>query len=40
MPSLKGISHSPLEESRIDDIAKAANVFLKTVLALDHERHR
>ncbi|GAK03730.1 LOW QUALITY PROTEIN: N-carbamoyl-L-amino acid hydrolase [Geomicrobium sp. JCM 19037] len=40
VPSLKGISHSPLEESRIDDIAKAANVFLKTVLALDHERHR
>jgi N-carbamoyl-L-amino-acid hydrolase len=35
IPSIDGISHSPKEYSRPEDIANGANVLLKTVLKLD-----
>ncbi len=35
VPSREGISHSPLEFSRPDDIANGANVLLHTLLKLD-----
>jgi N-carbamoyl-L-amino-acid hydrolase len=37
IPSVGGISHSPREFSRPEDIANGANVLLHTVLALDGE---
>ena len=36
VPSIRGISHSPLEFSRPADIANGANVLLHTLLRLDH----
>ena len=36
VPSLGGISHSPREFSRPEDIANGANVLLHTLLKLDH----
>ena len=38
MPSVGGISHSPRELSRAEDIANGANVLLGTVLRVDAER--
>lgn len=35
VPSIDGKSHCPEEESKLDDIEKAGNVFLQTILALD-----
>ena len=35
VPSVGGISHSPEEFSRPDDITNGANVLLRTLLALD-----
>jgi N-carbamoyl-L-amino-acid hydrolase len=35
IPSIAGISHSPREFSRAEDIANGANVLLHTLLALD-----
>jgi N-carbamoyl-L-amino-acid hydrolase len=35
VPSVKGISHSPLELTRPDDVTNGANVLLQTVLRLD-----
>lgn len=35
IPSVGGISHSPKEFSHIEDITNGANVFFKTILALD-----
>jgi len=35
IPSIGGISHSPKERSRIEDITNGANVFFKTILAID-----
>jgi len=35
VPSIGGISHSPLEFSRPEDIANGANVLLHTLLKLD-----
>jgi beta-ureidopropionase / N-carbamoyl-L-amino-acid hydrolase len=35
VPSVKGISHSPLELTRPDDVSNGANVLLQTVLRLD-----
>jgi N-carbamoyl-L-amino-acid hydrolase len=35
IPSVGGISHSPKEFSRPQDIANGANVLLKAVLAAD-----
>ena len=35
VPSVRGISHSPLEFSRPEDIANGANVLLHTLLKLD-----
>ena len=37
IPSVGGISHSPREFSRPEDIVNGANVLLNTVLALDEE---
>jgi N-carbamoyl-L-amino-acid hydrolase len=36
IPSVGGISHSPQELSRPDDITNGANVLLHSVLAADH----
>jgi N-carbamoyl-L-amino-acid hydrolase len=35
VPSVKGISHSPLELTRPEDVENGANVFLQTILRLD-----
>jgi len=35
VPSVKGISHSPLEYTRPEDVANGANVLLQTLLRLD-----
>jgi len=35
VPSVRGISHSPNEFTKPDDVANGANVLLQTVLALD-----
>jgi len=35
VPSVAGISHSPREFSRPEDIANGANVLLQTLLKLD-----
>jgi N-carbamoyl-L-amino-acid hydrolase len=35
VPSVKGISHSPLELTRPDDVTNGANVLLQTILRLD-----
>jgi N-carbamoyl-L-amino-acid hydrolase len=35
IPSQGGISHSPKELSRWDDIANGANVLMQTILLLD-----
>ncbi|MNO19742.1 putative hydrolase [compost metagenome] len=40
VPSLGGKSHCPEEESRIEDIEKAGNVLLRSILALDQELNR
>jgi N-carbamoyl-L-amino-acid hydrolase len=40
VPSLGGKSHCPEEESRIEDIEKAANVLLQSLLALDDQLDR
>ncbi|MET1249538.1 hydantoinase/carbamoylase family amidase [Sporolactobacillus sp. STCC-11] len=37
VPSLEGKSHCPEEETRIEDIVKAGNVLIRTVIALDKE---
>lgn len=37
VPSLEGKSHCPEEESRIEDIEKAANTLLQTILSLDQK---
>ncbi|WP_235426945.1 Zn-dependent hydrolase [Cohnella kolymensis] len=37
VPSLDGKSHCPEEESRLEDIEKAGNVLLHSILALDSE---
>lgn len=37
VPSVKGISHSPLEFSKPEDIANGANVLLHTLLKLDQK---
>ena len=37
VPSVKGISHSPLELTRADDVTNGANVLLQTVLRLDQQ---
>ena len=36
VPSVKGISHSPLELTRPQDVNNGANVLLQTILRLDH----
>jgi len=36
VPSVKGISHSPLELTRPQDVTNGANVLLQTILRLDH----
>jgi len=38
VPSVGGISHSPREFTRWQDVANGANVLLQTVLALDRKR--
>ena len=38
VPSIGGISHSPRELSRPEDITNGANVLLGTVLRVDGER--
>ena len=35
VPSVKGISHSPLEFTRPEDVANGANVLLQSILRLD-----
>jgi N-carbamoyl-L-amino-acid hydrolase len=35
VPSVRGISHSPEELSRPEDITNGANVLLQSVLAVD-----
>ena len=35
VPSVKGISHSPVELTRPDDVTNGANVLLQTILRLD-----
>ncbi|MBI3082168.1 MAG: Zn-dependent hydrolase, partial [Gemmatimonadetes bacterium] len=35
VPSVKGISHSPAEFTRPEDVTNGANVLLQTVLRLD-----
>ena len=37
VPSVKGISHSPLELTRSDDVTNGANVLLQTILRLDQQ---
>jgi N-carbamoyl-L-amino-acid hydrolase len=37
VPSVKGISHSPLELTRPEDVTNGANVLLQTILRLDQE---
>ncbi|MCB0654604.1 MAG: Zn-dependent hydrolase [Saprospiraceae bacterium] len=37
VPSVKGISHSPDEYTKPEDMANGANVLLQTILALDKE---
>ncbi|HEX6729384.1 MAG TPA: M20 family metallo-hydrolase, partial [Pyrinomonadaceae bacterium] len=37
VPSVRGISHSPLEFSRPEDITNGANVLLRTLLKLDQK---
>jgi N-carbamoyl-L-amino-acid hydrolase len=38
IPSVAGISHSPKEFSRPEDIANGANVLLRSVLAANEAR--
>jgi N-carbamoyl-L-amino-acid hydrolase len=38
IPSIGGISHSPKEFSRPQDIENGANVLLQTVLSFDQEK--
>ncbi|HTG68844.1 MAG TPA: M20/M25/M40 family metallo-hydrolase, partial [Candidatus Udaeobacter sp.] len=40
VPSIGGKSHCPDEESRMEDIEKAANVLLHTILELDQRLNR
>jgi N-carbamoyl-L-amino-acid hydrolase len=35
VPSVNGISHSPLEFTRPEDVENGANVLLHTILRLD-----
>jgi N-carbamoyl-L-amino-acid hydrolase len=35
VPSVRGISHSPREDTRPEDLTNGANVLLQTILALD-----
>jgi N-carbamoyl-L-amino-acid hydrolase len=35
IPSVGGISHSPMEFSKIEDIVNGANVLLQTILKID-----
>lgn len=37
VPSINGKSHCPEEETRLEDLIKAGNVLLQTVIALDKE---
>ena len=37
VPSVKGISHSPLEFTRPEDVVNGANVLLQTILRLDQQ---
>jgi N-carbamoyl-L-amino-acid hydrolase len=37
VPSVNGISHSPLEHTKPEDVVNGANVLLQTVLQLDQE---
>ena len=37
VPSVNGISHSPLELTRPDDVTNGANVLLQTILRLDQQ---
>jgi beta-ureidopropionase / N-carbamoyl-L-amino-acid hydrolase len=37
VPSVKGISHSPLELTRPEDVTNGANVLLQTILRLDQQ---
>lgn len=37
VPSVRGISHSPMEFSRPDDVVNGANVLLQTLLKLDQK---
>jgi N-carbamoyl-L-amino-acid hydrolase len=37
VPSVKGISHSPLERTRPEDVTNGANVLLQTILRLDQQ---
>ncbi|MFC1640121.1 M20/M25/M40 family metallo-hydrolase, partial [Gemmatimonadota bacterium] len=37
VPSVGGISHSPLEFTEPDDVAKGTNLLLQSVLRLDQE---
>lgn len=37
VPSVRGISHSPLELTRPDDVTNGANVLLQTILRLDQQ---
>lgn len=37
VPSVGGKSHCPEEESRLEDIEKAANVLLHSILSLDEK---
>lgn len=38
VPSVGGISHSPKEFTKVEDMVNGANVLLQTILALDQER--
>jgi len=37
VPSVKGISHSPLEYTRPEDVTNGGNVLLQTILRLDQQ---
>jgi N-carbamoyl-L-amino-acid hydrolase len=37
VPSVKGISHSPNEFTRPEDVVNGANVLLQTILRLDQQ---
>jgi N-carbamoyl-L-amino-acid hydrolase len=40
VPSLGGISHSPREDTRVQDLINGANVLLLTLLKIDEEPQR